>query len=130
MDVAERPGSGRPGLRCTFANRNAIPVLPAAGWLGVPVSIIGLLRQWWTTPEPRPVVKVNHLDSVDEKRVTGLVRKIIETNSPRVLPDRSLADDVTCARRGAPTNGTPQPRMSKPVICGLERDFLHYYAQR
>src|SRR6266404_2264923 len=31
----ERPGSGRPGLRCTIANRSAIPAWPAAGMLGV-----------------------------------------------------------------------------------------------
>ena len=30
----ERAGSGRPGQRCPIANQEAIPALPAAGWLG------------------------------------------------------------------------------------------------
>jgi len=30
---AERPGSGTPGQWCSIANRDAIPALPAPGWL-------------------------------------------------------------------------------------------------
>jgi hypothetical protein len=93
-----------------------ISALPAAGLLRDLVSSIRLLRQWWPMPKPRPVIEVEHLVSINQQRVAWLVWKIIETDSPSAMPDGRLADDITRARRFAPTNRTPQPWMPEPVI--------------